>query len=300
MFLFSLNDTTIKFVFNAPFMRDNEIKKGRFMMKKLFSLLLTAMLLCSAFAVPASAENITTITGTEEITENSSFQILSIENGAKVTVKSGVTLTVAALMNNGTLVIEPGATVIAQSGFFNDSDAVLELGGTLTSDDNNGYYWLAYSFMGDVTIKSDGTIDAVVRSDDNIAPLLSDLKGYCVHISGSRFTVQSAHDMINNVCSQCGKTPCDINGERHIYTNGKCTKCGYVCPNDFHRNSGQCPECGMRVSFSAGSVFSNGGITIIVGFAGLLIGMAVMFLIMKKKPATANGAAAENPEKEDE
>lgn len=50
-----------------------------------------------------------------------------------------------------------------------------------------------------------------------------------------------------------------------------------------------------------GSILSEGSLAIITAVAGIAVGMAAMFFIMKKKkPAVADGAATDGAEKEDD
>ena len=89
----------------------------------------------------------------------------------------------------------------------------------------------------------------------------------------------------NGKCSRCGAT-CE-----HIWQDGKCTVCDYECP---HHGS-ICALCGeerlLPENGAIGSVLSEGSLAIITAVAGIVVGMAVMFFIMKKKkPALAGGA----------
>ena len=59
-------------------------------------------------------------------------------------------------------------------------------------------------------------------------------------------------------------------------------------------NPGNCKLCGHPIPGGTGSILSEGSLTIIVGVAAFVLGLGVMFFIMKKKkPALASGTDEE-------
>ena len=95
----------------------------------------------------------------------------------------------------------------------------------------------------------------------------------------------------NNVCVNCGVTKCSVEG--HPYEKGVCTRCGHACENKFHNGVYVCDECGMTFDptagdpFLAGSAFSGGSLTVIVGAAcAVVFGLGGFLLGRKKKKST--------------
>ena len=100
----------------------------------------------------------------------------------------------------------------------------------------------------------------------------------------------------NNNCA-CGKTKCDVEGHSYVTI---CQVCGAEAPEnpvvDTPLIQVEDAEKGMSHEEGLGSTLSQGNLAIVCSVAGLAVGMAVMFFIMKKKPAAANGANREAEE----
>lgn len=78
--------------------------------------------------------------------------------------------------------------------------------------------------------------------------------------------------------------------------NGDIVMAGNVPPCEHKNQKNVCVDCGEVISTysAAGSILSEGSLAIITAVAGVAVGMAVMFFVMKKKkPALASGTDEE-------
>ncbi len=89
----------------------------------------------------------------------------------------------------------------------------------------------------------------------------------------------------NHVCLNCGKSQCELEG--HSFA---CTVCGQKTDGVY-----ECKECGAVIDLTkenppmTGSAFSEGSLAVLVGVAGLAIGLVAGLLIGKKKPVPVSG-----------
>lgn len=285
-------------------------------MKKLLSLLLTAVMLCSmlaVFAVPVMAVEDLIVSDNTEITENADRSLIKIAKGAVLTVKNGVSLNARNILNYGTLIIEADSAVTIQNmltnavgsktiiepnakvkslNISNSTDTYLEIGGEMRI--GNEYHYPTLSFDGDISIKDSGMIEVIIPDAQIRRKNAQFFEKFCFTMTNNAITAYGIHNIENGLCIRCGKHGCDVTNGSHIFQNGKCTACGYICQNNFH--NGVCPECGMRANAVLGSVFSGGSLAVIFGIAAAVIFGAGGFLLgrRKKKPVAVNTAAEEN------
>ena len=286
-------------------------------MKKITSILLTVALLAtmlSVFAVPASAED----APTEIVPKYESFYIPSDGNyiirGEYEVNSLGITITA----KGATLTIAKGAKVTVKENFSNFG--TINVLGTLILPDrqtNDGTIRVAGCGGGMFkyqNISNRGTIIKITEHNfENKVCTHCGIKGcetgqfehdwdastgIC---SFCGFACTHEWDAATGKCSTCGFACAhDWNATTGICstcefacthdwnaTTGKCFICGIKCTNTFHE--GVCPDCGMGAAVT-GSILSEGSLAIITAIAGLAVGMAVMFFVMKKKkPAVADG-----------
>ena len=129
--------------------------------------------------------------------------------------------------------------------------------------------------------------------------------------------MNSNHAYVDGICTLCGVKGCEIGELEHTWNEGVCSFCGKICSHEWDSNTGKCTICEYQCqhdgntcvvcgqdlhskgSAFVGSVFSGGSIGIVTAIAGVIIGMAVMFFIMKnKKPVSVNAAEEEIKDEE--
>lgn len=304
-------------------------------MKKITSLLMVAVLLVtmfSAFAFSASAEPLIQngeyylSSGDEaSIEESAEYDSIFWSEESVLTVKEGVTLTVDDINMNigGTLIIENGARVIVGKRLaLSRQKSKLDIHGGLLcnnpldcSGDDGVEITLHPTAYLDLTLNGGCTNLYFALSSDDIL----------VDWQQNRICTQhSTHNFKNSICN-CGAFECVEGNQPHkIGDNGICTVCGsnigkceHIKTNTVQTKTNKmmletvtekiCKDCGKVLSTNTklseinpnvtASVLSDGSLAIITAIAGVAVGMAVMFFIMKKKkPALASGV--ENKDEE--
>ena len=244
-------------------------------MKKIISLLFVFVMLF-ACAAPTYAED---FQGSTNINNDAVYDGISLYSNATVVVNCNVEIQDGVLYFSGsnTLQISEHGSLIGNNLMFfiygNNNSISLSDGGFI----NLSFMSSTHTNKFEQLLK-DSNID-YVRSGDHIV-------AGCPH-----------SEWKNSVCTRCG-IPCP----HETYENGVCAACGHECKNEFHNGAFVCPDCGMEFDptqgnpLVRGSTISEGNLAIITAVAGIAVGMAAMFFIMKKKPAVAGGASAEDEE----
>lgn len=228
-------------------------------MKKIISLLLALMLICT-FCVPAFAVEGKPV---EYVPDHRNIRDIRISDGGNYIISSGTYVLDELIIEDGTLTIGRDVTVTVRGLF--DNDGTLNVFGTLDLS--------AFRFLGDSTLYE-------VRCCGGI-----------VVYHGINNIYTSVHHLFENgVCMACGYE-CPHNG----YTDGRCKDCGVECPHTHIVTVCDC--CGVEIERpSTGSVLSHGYPEIIYAIGGIAIGVVATLLISRKKKATVSSTATENEE----
>ena len=227
-------------------------------MKKIISLLLALVMLVS-LAVPAFAVDEPTEIGPDEKNE------LSISNKGNYIINEDCEVkSIVSSCNNFTLTIAKGVTVKVKTAFFN-SGSINVLGTLIIAG--------ASTVINNDTINVVGTLsitDAINASNPGTVRVYG--------CTGGKLEGTINYSGFGTVTTYDG----------HYYVDSKCFACGYECTHE----GVKCNTCGKIFSQKAisseggiASTLSEGNMTIATGIAGFAVGMAVMFVIMRKKKA---------------
>ena len=224
-------------------------------MKKLISLLLALVMLIS-LAVPAFAVDEPT-----EIGPNESNAISIINKGNYIINEDCEVISIMSSYDNFTLTIAKGVTVKVTTALFNKG-SINVLGTLIITDTDTANNSGTINVVGTLSITGAATVDnyGTVRVYGCTGGKLEGT------IDNSGFGTVTTYD-------------------GHYYVDGKCFACGYECTHE----GVKCNTCGKNFSQKAisseggtASTLSEGNMTIATGIAGFAVGMAVMFVIMKK------------------
>ena len=269
-------------------------------MKKFVSLLLSVVLLATmltVFAVPASAEK---FRNDCEIASGS-YDNFHIESRTTVTVNGSVTIN------------EHSSIKIAR-----ESKLIIDENGYLQG---NGIEYFSGLDTSSIEVKDGGGFNIEFRSSDDIDRFTTFLEKngieYCID-GNSVKSLCKVHRFEKGKCSVCGYVCQHNNGfdtnykcnickwecEHEKWNNGKCELCQYECRHNDGYTAGKCnicqqeckhgntftktfcSDCGEEVKNTTpavGSALSEGNMAIIIGIVAFVLGLGVMFFIMKKK-----------------
>ena len=188
----------------------------------------------------------------KEISPNSEGEILC--NGNRIISQQGEVKAVTLHVNtDATLTIAEGTTVKVDGNWFNNNGTIIVYGTLDLSKPNN----VGTNNSETGTIIVYGTL---VNGDEYMGGTLLNCGKVIVVGCGGQVTGEEVGAFMEE--------PAEF--VDHYYIDGFCA-------------------CGAEDPAFTASVLSEGGLTIIVGVAGVAVGMAVMFLIMKKKKKTEDG-----------
>ena len=221
-------------------------------MKKIISLLLALMLICT-FCTPAFAA------GNKQPVE------LNVQDDINID-------------DNGVYIISSGYYEIPNLSV--SSGAILIIG-------RDADLWVTETFVNSGTIIMLGALDVCSSIQQDCCGEIYLFEG-CMFL-GTYSTDDALrvepHYFIDGVCVACG-AECTHTS----FSDGKCNDCGYECTHE-SCSCDTCGKTFTADNLNTGSTLSEGNLAIITAVAGLAAGMAVMFFIMKKqKPALASGA----------
>ena len=174
-----------------------------------------------------------------------------VKSGSSVTVKSGASVTCDDLDISGfgsgrVMVLENGASITVNSYVDIGDSAFLGISGILTGK--------CTGFTGNVTLSPGGTVDLEAANGNVANKLVAQLQQY---EEGAK-------------AEQNSDGSYRVTAHRHVYAEE-----GTCCAEEYLKNI---------ASGDTASTLSEGSMAIVVGIAGVAVGMAVMFFIMKKKP----------------
>ena len=247
-------------------------------MKKLISLLLAVVMLVS-LAVPAFAVDEPT-----EIGPGKNNDIGITNKGNYIINEDCEVISIMASYDNFTLTIAKGVTVKVTKALYNNG-SINVLGTLIIADE--------------ATADNSGTIN--VRGTLSITDAAKAESRGTINVVGTLIITDAAYAKNTGTVRVCGCTGGKLEGtidnsglgtvttcDGHYYVDGKCFACGYECTHE----GVKCNTCGKKFSQKAisseggiASTISEGNMTIATGIAGFAVGMAVMFVIMRKKKA---------------
>ncbi len=291
-------------------------------MKKFVSLLMTVVMLAAmftVFAIPAAALDLSgELSGTydDSVTINGDATVISgknivfnkaltvnfvrtltVESGASVTAKSSTTV-------QGKLIVKSGGTV----EFFNylkiDTNATLEIGGTLKGE------WSASgtpSYTQNITLLHGGKIEVKFADETKAKTFAEGLKNYkttVTKIYGKLPYLVTAeypcqHDQGFTADGICNLCQWQCTHDQGFTADGKCKICQWqctheksitrcaVCDKEMTAETETTPETTPETEPPTASTLSEGSLTIIVGVAAAVVfGLGGFFLGRKKKKNT--------------
>ena len=279
-------------------------------MKKIASLLLTAILLATmlcVFAVPASAaENLTVDAGKEMVlSENAEYNILIVKGILLVEKDVQLTAEQLSIYQSGTILLKPdvklkikaknvnvggsykyipsGVTVEVEDEFGGDAELLLEPGATLKAKN--------IFCTGKLTVSAGAMLITSYFRDCNI-----DLYGTLKNPEDTAFTAID-NGTVYNCAGALLDVTCANNAvaqqfTNHIQGNQVIADGTRVYSHNKHVIEKTCVNCGEGADGGTASVLSEGSLTVIVGVACSVVFLAVGFFIgtkKKKKPALVSG-----------
>ena len=283
-------------------------------MKKIISMLLALMLICT-FCVPAFAAE-------DEPVEYMPSGTIAVRSDENYIISSGeYTVRTATLYARSTLTIGKDTKITVNRNI--DNFGTLNILGTLDVSNCSD----AFS-VGAIHVSCSGTIKGNISNvngtvvydkhiwEDGVCAVCGVMgcktgelehdweKGVCTvcGVMGCKIG-ELEHAWENSICTVCGVKGCEVGEFKHAWKDGVCTICGLECTNEFHNGIHVCPDCGMEFDpaqgnlLASGSAISEGNMTIVCTVAAAVVfGLGGFLLGKKKKLVPSNSTSVDDKE----